>query len=107
MITFVYDPIKAAIKAAQNVFPKIKAEVQFNPELGMPGCTIINKGSVSTIDIDSNIAFSAAIEQLIHEFAHVVTGTEEDHPKEWKEAQRKIYNEYSAIVEKELSNYEA
>ncbi len=105
MITFVYDPISLVVSATQKTYPSINAEVQFNPELTITGCTTIRKGKSSLVDISSDISLEGVIEQLIHEFAHVVTGTEENHPEKWENAKTKIENEFNSLVEKELSKY--
>lgn len=66
MIYFVFEPIQMAIKAAQNVFPDLKAEIQFNLELGIAGVTIFpSDGSTSLININAGLPFCVAVEQII------------------------------------------
>ena len=106
MIYFVFEPIQTAIKAAQNVFPDLKAEIQFNPELGIAGVTTFpSDGSTPLIDINAGLPFYAAVEQIMHELAHVAVRTDEEHIDAWHRAHDAIKVEYQKLMNQEIDSY--
>lgn len=108
MITFVYNPIDKMVEAAQNLYPSLKAEIQFNPEINVQGITTFPKdGSTPLIDINSEISFGEAIEALAHELARVATRTMSNDDPKWQEASEKILKEFERIVTIRLKQYTA
>lgn len=107
MITFIYNPIDVMIKAAQNLYPYINADIQFNPSIKSPGVTTFQKGNApALIDINAEIPFDSAIEALANELAHVATRTTNKKDPKWKEASEKILKEFSRLVDVRIKKYQ-
>lgn len=102
------NPFDMVIKAAKNLYPDMKADIQFNPTLkcwklfnlhfGKCGRTTFNKGQAPIVDISTNIPFEAMVEVLAHELAHVAVGPKEKHNSVWENAFDAIHKEYSKLV---------
>lgn len=107
MISFVYNPIDAMVKAATNLYPTINADIQFNPAIKAPGVTTFQRErEPALIDINAELPFDSAIESLAYELAHVATKTTSKNDPEWKEASERILNEFARIVDKRIEKYQ-
>ena len=106
-VTFVYNPIDVMVKAAQNLYPYINADVQFNPTIKSPGVTTFQKGDKpALVDINAEIPFDSAIEALGDALAHVATRTTSKKDPKWKEASEKILEEFSRLVDIRIEKYQ-
>ncbi|MCY7865997.1 hypothetical protein P8918_12770 [Bacillus spizizenii] len=107
MITFVYNPIDMMVQAAKNKYPRMEAEIQFNPELKTAGLTTFPEdGSSPLIDINANIPFETAIETLGLELARAATKTQGNDNPAWLDASANIFEEFDRIVGEQLTKYE-
>lgn len=107
MVTFVYDPIEKMAEAALNVFPDLKAEIQFNPEIKSPGITTFPKnGSVPLIEINAELTLSEVVEQMAKELAFVAVGSVDENNPEWHKAHNEILQEFERIVISIVNNYQ-
>lgn len=100
------DPNELVIRAVENLWPNIKAIIQYNPELRGPrhkecGCTTFpDDGSTPLIDLSPNMPMNGIAETLAHELAHVVV-PDDGHGKKWAKAFEDIHQEYKKICMEE------
>lgn len=103
------DPFAGVLHATENLYPGIATNIQFRPDMkyrrflwfrfGRCGCTTFPKdGGVPLIDISTNIPFTAMVEVLAHELAHVVAGEAAGHGAAWQDAFGAIHQEYGRLM---------
>ncbi|MDQ7095014.1 DUF1906 domain-containing protein [Desulfosporosinus sp. PR] len=91
-VKIINDPIPFVIKAFEELFPGLEANIQIASDIEGAGCTTIPEDeSTPLVDISMNIPISAMPEILVHELAHVAKPNDE-HGEEWKETFHLIFN---------------
>lgn len=99
------NPFNWVIAVAEELYPNIKADIQFNPNIkyhkilwwhfGHCGETIFPEdGSTPLINISTNIPFVGMIEVLAHEIAHVIVGERHEHDIVWQKTLDEIKLKY-------------
>lgn len=106
------SPLELMLQKAKELYPDLKANIFFTSNMPnnekAAGCTLFpDNGDNPEIFISVDIPFSAVLETLAHELAHVVVGYEyrEKHSKQWQMVFDKIYDKWSESFLKELDNY--
>ncbi len=104
VITF-YDPMSFVIKAFLELYGnKYRVKIQFNPDIAKDmkppyGVTIFpDDKSTPVIEISPNIPYTAILEILIHELAHIVMGPKSmKHGNEWNTVYQRILKKYNIV----------
>lgn len=95
------DPVPYIFKAVNELYPDIKADIQYHPELEGAGCTTFpDDGTTPLIDISIKIPISAVPEILAHEFAHIVN-PKDGHGEKWEKTFDLIFNKAYELYESE------
>jgi len=103
MLVIANDPFKTLFEAVYELYPDLKANIQFNPELSFEddefGCTTFpDDGSTPLIDINPQLTVLDALEIIVHEIAHVVCGPDHEHDKEWKRVFSQIHEKFQEVA---------
>jgi hypothetical protein len=105
MLKIINDPILFVIKAFEELFPKLSADIQFVNDLeGAGRTTIPDDGRIPLIDISVNIPISALPEILSHELAHIVV-PDREHKKEWETTFDIIFNRAIELYYQDYNSY--
>ena len=101
MIKFVNDPFRMLTKIFNKKWPQRKIVIQFDPRMGKDeeapfGETIFpnDESEEILINISTNISFEDMVEILAHELAHVATGIEGGHTKDWEDNLDYLHDEF-------------
>lgn len=100
---FVNDMFSVSFQAFNNLYPDKNVFCQWVPEIYTDdgeeayGVTTFSDDGVDYVDISGNLRVQDAIEVFVHELAHVATGIENEHGKEWEDAFDYIRLEYDRI----------
>ena len=103
---FTNDPFATVDQAFRNIFPGIKYEAQFAPELKddegkeVWGMTLIPDESdgIPMVFISAKLKLMDAVEIFAHELAHVAVPGEE-HSETWEKTFKRLHQEYGRIVD--------
>jgi len=103
MLKIANDPFKVVLQAAEELWPDLKVDIQWNPTMKMNkkeyGCTIFPEdGSTPLIELNPGLKVKYAVEILGHELAHVVVGVGAGHGPEWQKAFEAIFDKYSELM---------
>jgi len=60
---------------------------------------------IPVVEVSTNIPFTAMIEILAHELAHVIAGIESGHGEKWDAIFEAIHRKYNELEEKEMIKY--
>jgi len=107
VLKIINDPIPFVLKAFEELFPEILADIQYIDGLeGAGRTTFPDDGSTPLIDISTDIPLSALPEILAHELAHTARPNDE-HGVEWEGAFNLLFDraielyEYNFTINKE------
>ena len=105
-----HNPFKDIIEAAKKIYPDLEVEIDFDYIIGNKkppyGVTTFpdneNIQSIPQILISPYLSLKDSLEILMHELAHVITGSEYDHNALWEEILEKINDEYHKIIKSKI-----
>jgi hypothetical protein len=95
------DPIRMVIKAAENIFPNVKAGIQYDPSLedkGMTWAVAEDETGNNIIILDPSISVTAVAGALAEAIVSCYVGTHISiDDKKYKRALEKLVNEYDKV----------
>jgi hypothetical protein len=100
MINYINDPINAVIDICDELYPDLEVDLQFvegmHEKVGAFGETFFpdEKEELPKISIDVSAPFSAVLELIAHEVAHVVSGPGHEHDDVWESHFDAIHKAY-------------
>lgn len=97
MISYGNNPVQDVIDICNRLYPKLNCELIFAEGIKEKddACAATvwpDDGSEPQIWIDVSASYSATVELIAHEFAHVVAGHESGHGQEWE----KVFDEINS-----------
>lgn len=110
------DPLRYVLKAAEVLWPDLRAEVQFAPaghfrrcwfRRAKGGTRFPEDGSPPLIDISLHCTVIGAAMVLAHEFAHVKAGLDAGHNVTWKHYRDWLWVKAGQIAEDDYARFEA
>ena len=111
---FLNDPMAIAYEAFKNLCPDKDCICQWQPDMPKDengneiyGITTFEDDGKVYVEVSSELKVFDATEVFAHELAHVAVGKEAEHGKDWQDAFDAIYNEYTRIIDREISEHDA
>lgn len=110
--SFINDPLHVIFRAAEELWPDIEFEIQYNHELNTDnnefGCTLFpDDGSIAVIDINPELTVTQQIEIIGHEIAHVKAGKAAEHNEVWEGYFEEIRVKFADILNMEYDTYQS
>lgn len=107
MITFVFNPLSLAARAAEVSFPGIDAEVQFVPGMESPSSIDYYADTGQPmIDINADISLDKTVQELLKVFAIVGSSSKTEEDEKFQDAHVKIQAGFTKLMLDSLSHYE-
>jgi hypothetical protein len=108
-IKYLNNPFDTVIQATKELYPGLRADIQFDDRLryfkflfiriGHCGETWFPEdGSTPLINVSTNIPFRGMIDVLAHELAYAAVGHGKGHGVEWRGAFEAIHKKYMEIL---------
>lgn len=102
------DPLDDIILAALLVYPKIKAEIYYDPSMSLEknefGATFFpDDGFTPIVYLNPYLQMAQLPEILAHELAHIEAGYDAQHGPRWEEAFSKIQERYLWVIKQQQS----
>lgn len=103
MIRVFFDPCAVVIRAFQELYPGVSAEVNYCGDVGDKlGITVFEDGADPVVVISHTVPTGRVADILSHELAHVAAGPDADHGPEWAAAYAALHARYCQLVDAEF-----
>jgi hypothetical protein len=108
--SFLNDPVKLIFQAAEELFPDIEFDIQYDDTMVMEknefGCTTFSEDALKPlIEINPGLTVMEQLEIIAHEIAHVKAGVGAEHNEVWEQHFQEMHDKSHELFEQHLAEY--